>query len=123
MAFSPCANASQRVVLLSFIDYLLLSSASPVQESEYVSDDTDFMQAREDEELARAIAASLGDDSAPAQPASSSAPAQQSAVSSDRPRPVALGEVEAGDVVSSAAPAYSSQQGGHKGNTRLRVNL
>lgn len=81
----------------------------------------DTLQAREDEELARAIAASLGDDtqSAPAQPAASSAPPQQRAASSAGPRPAARADVEAGDVVSSGAP--STSQPGHKGISLCRI--
>lgn len=68
------------------------------------------MQAQEDEELARAIAASLGDDasSVPAQQAASSEPAQPSGISA-RPRAAAWGGVEAGDVPSAAASEPTSQ--------------
>lgn len=68
------------------------------------------MQAQEDEELARAIAASLGDDASavPAQRGASSAPAQPAGISA-RPRAAARGQVEAGDVASSAASEPTSQ--------------
>lgn len=70
------------------------------------------MQALEDEELARAIAASLGDDS--------SAPAQ-SAASSAGHRPAARSEMDVRDVATNTtAPASGSQQA-HRRKTGISI--
>ncbi|BDA47793.1 probable ubiquitin thioesterase OTU1 at C-terminar half [Coccomyxa sp. Obi] len=107
----PIANGDTIVVRRREISTVAAASVATTADEQPAQQSAEQRaQAQEDEELARAIAASLGDDasSVPAPQVASSAPAQPAA-SSAWPRAALRGEVEAADVASNAASESTSQ--------------